>query len=244
MKTTTHTARHATASIVSFVAALLLLAPAFVSAQTRADSGPQGDPLDVLVADLHALAARSAALDGAEPEAGAAISVVRPPGSSAGVIACQGWYDCAWLSWYCGQVDGITGFEGECYVPSDRERGAAERLRALTGELATINALPTARREAAQVRLAPRFERVSAELTRTVGDAAGVLGVERPPHAAITCTHDFFVCTCDGAFDCAWLAWYCSAAGGISGFDDECYLPSAVPGAQAFARRIADHAGR
>lgn len=234
------------ASIVSLIATLLLLAPALVSAQTRADSAQSSESLTALVADLHALAARSAALDGVQLGADAAITVVKPPGTTAGVISCQGWFDCAWLSWFCGEVDGITGFEGECYVPSDRgrERAALGRLQALIGELETVNGLPAARREAAQVRLAPRFERVSAQLTEVVEAAAGVLGVERPPHAAIACTHDFFVCTCDGAFDCAWLAWYCGASGGITGFDGECYLPAVVPGAQDFARRVADHAGR
>lgn len=34
-----------------------------------------------------------------------------------------------------------------------------------------------------------------------------------------------WVCTCQGPFDCAWLSWYCAKLGGVSGFDDECYLP-------------------
>jgi len=44
---------------------------------------------------------------------------------------------------------------------------------------------------------------------------------------AIAC--DGFVCTCQGAFDCAWLAYFCSVAGGIRGFDGECYTPARDP---------------
>jgi hypothetical protein len=48
---------------------------------------------------------------------------------------------------------------------------------------------------------------------------------------SIACDHFFIHCSCTGAFHCAWLAWFCGEAGGIQGFDGDCFLPRSVPGA-------------
>lgn len=52
---------------------------------------------------------------------------------------------------------------------------------------------------------------------------------------AISCDAGGFVCACEGAFDCAWLAYGCSVAGGIRGFDGECYFPARDPAANRAA---------
>lgn len=54
----------------------------------------------------------------------------------------------------------------------------------------------------------------------------------------IACDFQFIRCTCEGAFHCAWLAWACSSADGVQGFDGECYLPRSVPGATAAVREF------
>lgn len=49
---------------------------------------------------------------------------------------------------------------------------------------------------------------------------------------SITCDTFFIHCQCSGAFDCAWLSWFCSALGGVGGFEGDCFLPDLVPGAR------------
>lgn len=68
-------------------------------------------------------------------------------------------------------------------------------------------------------------------LNRSASFAAKKFGIAE--EASITCDHQFIVCTCMGAFDCAWLSLACADAGGIQGFDGECYLPDSVEGARA-----------
>lgn len=63
--------------------------------------------------------------------------------------------------------------------------------------------------------------------------AARLTGVNET--GSITCDAGFFHCTCEGVFDCAWLAWACGKAGGIQGFDGDCFFPSRVPGADQAA---------
>lgn len=77
---------------------------------------------------------------------------------------------------------------------------------------------------AQQLTLDERSEmrKLTAALSEAARNAALSSGVAEP--GAIAC--DGFVCTCDGAFDCAWLSYFCSAVGGVKGFDDECYTPS------------------
>lgn len=64
---------------------------------------------------------------------------------------------------------------------------------------------------------AERLNRSAANATLSTGKAQV---------GAIACDPLGFVCTCQGAFDCAWLAYGCSEIGGIRGFDGECFLPS------------------
>jgi hypothetical protein len=33
------------------------------------------------------------------------------------VCHCDGAFHCAWLAWACGEVGGVQGFDGECYIP-------------------------------------------------------------------------------------------------------------------------------
>lgn len=66
-------------------------------------------------------------------------------------------------------------------------------------------------------------------LARSADRGARLAGVAEV--GSIACDHFFIHCTCSGTFHCAWLAWACSVAGGVQGFEGDCFLPSSVPGA-------------
>ena len=69
------------------------------------------------------------------------------------------------------------------------------------------------------------------ELSKSANLAAQKAGVAEV--GSISCDSQFIVCTCKGAINCAWLALACGEAGGIQGFDNECYLPDSVPDARS-----------
>ncbi len=69
------------------------------------------------------------------------------------------------------------------------------------------------------------LQKSTAALSDAARRASLSAGVADP--GAIAC--DGFVCTCQGTFDCAWLAYFCSVSGGIRGFDGECYTPARDP---------------
>ena len=68
------------------------------------------------------------------------------------------------------------------------------------------------------------LQRFVEQLNRSAAKAALSTGTAQD--GAIACNPLGFMCTCKGAFDCAWLAYGCSEIGGIRGFNGECFLPN------------------
>ena len=123
------------------------------------------------------------------------------------------------LHWYAGTVSADSRESREHLVVFDRQFVAAG-----------VNNNGQMPREVA-VELANEIEGVSnfdyvpeigftATLTE---EALDVILVYPDVNMEFGCTGG--VCGCNGAIDCAWLAWYCAEAGGIQGFDNECHLP-------------------
>jgi len=75
-------------------------------------------------------------------------------------------------------------------------------------------------------------EKVVVDLIKSAEQAARASGVDNAV-GSISCDRFLIHCSCKGAFHCAWLAWGCSASGGIQGFDGECFFPSSVPSANS-----------
>lgn len=111
--------------------------------------------------------------------------------------------------------------------------------------LGGVSLISSAQSSTPPATLASEVDQVVRDMNRTVLQAAKLRG--KPAVAQIACTPDFFSCTCSNAIDCAWLSWFCAEAGGITGFDNECFLPAAVPGAKVVAtnaKRVAGLAGK
>ena len=72
-------------------------------------------------------------------------------------------------------------------------------------------------------RTTDELARITAELSDEATRAARRAG--QSAMGSIACDAFGIRCTCDGIFHCAWLAYGCSVAGGVSGFDGECFFP-------------------
>jgi hypothetical protein len=68
---------------------------------------------------------------------------------------------------------------------------------------------------------------VVVDLNESAALAARMAGVAEI--GSIACDSFLIRCTCKGVFSCAWLAWACGEAGGIQGFEGECFFPISVP---------------
>jgi len=76
-----------------------------------------------------------------------------------------------------------------------------------------------------------KHHRSVVELSKSANLAAQRAGVAEV--GAISCDSAFIHCSCKGAINCAWLALACGEAGGIQGFEGDCFFPDSVPGARA-----------
>ena len=143
--------------------------------------------------------------------------------------------DCAMLALVCGEAGGISGFDGDCFLP-DVDPAARDVLthgNTLVAQVRQANLLPAPRRTARLGELAPSVRAVESDL-HGLALASAAASHEPPPPASITCTWDFFHCGCDNAFDCAWLSWFCGKLGGVGDFEGGCYLPDLTPGTELF----------
>ena len=141
--------------------------------------------------------------------------------------------DCAMLALVCGEAGGISGFDGDCFLP-DVDPAARDVLthgNTLVAQVRQANLLPAPRRTARLGELAPSVRAVESDL-HGLALASAAASHEPPPPASITCTWDFFHCGCDNAFDCAWLSWFCGKLGGVGDFEGGCYLPDLTPGTE------------
>jgi hypothetical protein len=80
--------------------------------------------------------------------------------------------------------------------------------------------------------------RVVVELNESATLAARMSGMAEI--GSIACDTFFIRCTCKGVFSCSWLAWACGEAGGIQGFEGECFFPSSVPRANEVVNNFAN----
>ncbi|HFD32519.1 MAG TPA: hypothetical protein ENJ28_07455 [Gammaproteobacteria bacterium] len=76
-----------------------------------------------------------------------------------------------------------------------------------------------------------KYDQSINEMSRSANLAAKNAGVSEV--GSISCSPGLIRCTCEGVFNCAWLSMACSDAGGIQGFEGECFFPKSVPGASA-----------
>ncbi len=220
---------------------LLLTAVLFLfSAWSVAAAGDADGSISAIARDLHELALTTAAEAGVTLPSDAAIKVHSEPGTTTAALTCSGWWDCAWLHWFCSDAGGITGFDQECYLPSESQESgeALAMFRELLPEIVRIEALDPSLRDAERQDLRSDFERLSQALTDVVDIHTDLVGVDPSP-AAIHCDPSWNSCGCSNPIDCAWLGWFCAELGGISGFDDTCHLPATVGASAAIGQDIA-----
>jgi hypothetical protein len=186
-----------------------------------------------LAGRMHNQATQMAVLAGEKPDPTGSIECA----SNLGVCTCSGAIDCAILAWICGEAGGIQGFDGECHLPDIDPAGkdVLSRGKTLVAQVRQANTIAGGGRTERIGELTPAVRAFEADL-HGLAVAAALAAGEPPPPASITCTWDFFHCGCDNAIDCAWLSWFCAAAGGVSGFEGGCYLPDLAPGAELLLR--------
>jgi len=203
----------------------LVLGPVTLSAQ---DSG---SPMTQLAARLHTHATGVAALAGEKPDPSASITCDNF------VCHCSGAIDCTILALFCGDIDGVQGFEGDCYLPDldPTGRDVLSHSQTLVAQVRQANLLAGRSRTARLGELAPAIRAVESDL-HGLALASAAARHEPPPTASITCTWDFFHCGCDNVWDCTYLDWFCAQVGGVSDFEGGCYLPDLAPGSELVRR--------
>jgi hypothetical protein len=202
-----------------------------LAATAPAPAQELGSPMTELAARVHSQAAQIAVLSGGKPDPTASITC------DGFVCHCSGVFDCALLARVCGEIDGVQGFEGDCYLPDldPTGRDLVSHGNTLVAQVRQANLLTAPRRTARLGELAPSVRAVESDL-HGLALASASASHEPPPPASITCTWDFFHCGCDNVFDCTWLSWFCGKVGGVGDNDSGCYLPDLAPGTDLLVR--------